>query len=109
MKTLWFLTLTMLLSGCLLESVRPVDRNPIPYGAHWVKAGITVEQSRQDSWGCGAANTAYAADHVVFTVEQTKAARLPEDANDIWADARLRKQWAACMRSKGYTYIEQPN
>ena len=78
-----------------------------PYGAHWVKEGMTRESRRGDSWACGAAKTIHAADHVVFTHEEITYAKLPEDLNDILANSRLTKKWISCMQSKGYTYLEQ--
>ena len=39
----------LLLSGCLLESVGPVERNPKPYVDYWIKEGITKE-SRLTDW-----------------------------------------------------------
>lgn len=102
-----FLLLTSV-SGCLLESVRPVDRNIKPYGAHWIKGGMTKEGRRVDSWSCGAANTTYAADNVVFTKEQRDSIRKPTEMdNDFGPDGRLLDQWQTCMRGKGYAYLEQ--
>jgi hypothetical protein len=48
---------------------------PKPYGAHWIKEGMT-------------------------------AAKQPDDPNDIKAMARLTKEWAECMRDRGYVYLE---
>lgn len=79
---------------------------PKPYGAHWVKEGMTRESRRDDSWGCGAARTEHAATKPVFPEDQLKAAKLPTDLNDILADSRLTKSWANCMQSKGYVYID---
>ena len=78
-----------------------------PYGAHWVKEGMTRESRREDSWACGAAKTMHAADNVVFTHEEMIAAKLPEDLNDILANSRLTKKWISCMREKEYSYLEQ--
>jgi len=44
----------LLLSGCLLESVGPL-RNLKPYGAHWVKEGVTKEEWLADWIKCGGA------------------------------------------------------
>ena len=49
MRKLIGVLLVLMLSGCLLESVRPVDRNIKPYGAHWIKEGMTRE-SRLEAW-----------------------------------------------------------
>jgi len=79
-----------------------------PYGAHWVREGMTRESRREDSWACGAADTVVAADHVIFSKEQLAAARLPSDRdNFIGSHGRLMNQWQACMKSKGYSYLHQ--
>jgi hypothetical protein len=77
-----------------------------PYGAHWIKEGMTRESRRTDSWSCGAANTIYAADHVVFTDEQRNQVRLSSDKSDFEPDSRLIKQWQACMTNKGYSHLQ---
>ncbi len=77
-----------------------------PYGAHWVKDGMTREGRKQDSWMCGAARTEVGAVHPVFPEDQLKAAKLPTDFNDILAISRLTKSWASCMQTKGYVYID---
>ena len=91
---------------CALEHSRIV-KSIKPYGAHWVKEGMTRESRREDSWACGAAKTIHAADNVVFTHEEMIAAKLPEDLNDILANSRLTKKWISCMREKEYSYVEQ--
>jgi hypothetical protein len=94
------------ISGCLLEGAGPVNRNIKPYGAHWIKNGMTMKGHQIDSWACGAANTEYAADNVVFTAKQRKNVQFPTDKNDYEPDGRLLNQWQACMRGKGYTYLD---
>ncbi len=106
MKKFATLLLPLLLAGCLLESVGPVDRNIKPYGARLVKEGMTRESRREDSWACGAARTVIGAKHPVFSDDELKAAKLPSDPNDLRAHGRLFDKWAACMRDKGYTYID---
>ena len=115
MKVLNFLICTGLLcvtlSGCGIGGYW-MNGNPnigpsYPYGAHWIKEGMTREQRRQDSWACGAYNNVYSADNVVFSKEQRSSARLPSDQNDYGPDGRLTKQWIACMRSKDYVYLDQ--
>jgi hypothetical protein len=107
MKKIVVFLLPLLVSGCLLETVGPIDRTIKPYGAHWIKDGMTKESRRVDSWACGAAGTAHAADHVVFTPEQRQSVRALADKDDFGPDKRLLDQWRACMRSKGYAYLEQ--
>lgn len=80
---------------------------PKPYGAHWIKEGMTKEQRREDSWACGAARTAYAADKPVFDRDQLEKERLPEDKNDYGPDGRLTDRWSSCMQSKGYVFLKE--
>ena len=105
MKKYWMIILPIALSGCLLESIGRIDRNIKPYGAHWIKEGMTREGRREDSWTCGAAETVYAADHVVFTTEQREKIRLPVDKSNFEPDERLLDQWRACMKAKGYVQL----
>ena len=74
------------------------------YGEYWVKDGVTVEQKRRDSWGCGAAPNITAADRATFKPAEIAAARRPEDPNDIAAFGRLQDKWGQCMKAKGYEY-----
>lgn len=78
-----------------------------PYGAHWIKDGMTRESRRVDSWACGAAKTVIGADHPVFPNAELEAAKLPSDLNDILAIGRVTDKWAACMQAKGYVRIEK--
>ncbi len=80
---------------------------PAPHGVKWIKEGMTRESRRSDSWACGAANTIYAADRVVFPEEDIQSARRPEDKDDFPALRRLTQQWRACMQSKGYTPLQE--
>lgn len=69
-----------------------------PYGAHWVKEGMTRESRRADLRACGSVNF----ENVRFTEMQIEAARLPTDPNDINAFLRLRDQLGQCMAERGY-------
>lgn len=77
---------------------------PKPYATHWIKKDMTAEQRRSDSWVCGAAPTALAADHVAFSKEQLQRKKHAEDKDDFAARTRLIKAWISCMESKGYRY-----
>jgi len=46
----------LLLSGCLLEGAAPL-RNLKPYGAQWVKEGVTKEKWLADWVQCGGGAT----------------------------------------------------
>ena len=107
MKKIVVFLLPLLVAGCLLESVGPIDRTIKPYGAHWVKEGMTRESRRADSWACGAAKTLIGADHPVFPNSELEAAKLPGDLNDILAIGRVTDKWAACMQAKGYARLEK--
>jgi hypothetical protein len=52
MKKILVLALMVCLSGCL-ERIGQIDRNIKPYGAHWVKEGMTQESRRSDFIQCG--------------------------------------------------------
>jgi hypothetical protein len=81
---------------------------PKPYGARWIKEGMTKEQRREDSWACGAARTTIGADGPVFDRDQLEKERLPEDKDDIVGPhGRLTDRWSACMQSKGYVFLKE--
>lgn len=110
MKKYFWIVLLLPLAGCFFTQDRlgGPDPNLKPYGAHWIKDGMTRESRRNDSWTCGAANTVIAADSVVFSKEQIAAAKLPSDKDEFFgSNERLTKQWGICMKSKGYTYLDQ--
>jgi hypothetical protein len=101
MKKLLVLLIPFLLSGCLLESVGPIDRSVKPYGAHWTKEGMTQESRRFDLNDCGSIGN----EDVQFTQEQLKNSTLPSDPNELNAFLRLRDQLGKCMRARGYQPI----
>ncbi|MEJ7139178.1 hypothetical protein [Amphibiibacter pelophylacis] len=116
-KTLFFLFGTiLLLTGCVygqcingpcaLEHSRIVA-DIKPNGAHWVKEGATSKSRMSDSWACGAAATVPGANGPIFSDEKINRERKNFDKNDYGPRDRLFDQWGACMKSKGYTYIEQ--
>ena len=53
MKKFAVILLPLLVSGCLLESVGRIDRSIKPYGAHWIKEGMTREEQLNDWVSCG--------------------------------------------------------
>lgn len=79
-----------------------VGVNVKPYGAHWIKDGMTKESRLDDTVACGSGRTEY----VLFSDDKILAAKRPDDPNDIKAMGRLTKEWAECMRDKGYVYLE---
>lgn len=96
---IWF---SFFLSGCCtLECVAPLGPSQ-PYGAHWIKEGMSKESRREDIAACGAKGN----ESVNFPPHEIQAAKQPEDPNDIKAMGRVTKKWAECMRSKGYVYLE---
>ena len=107
MNRLLIALITFFLSGCLLERVGQVDRSVAPYGAHWVKEGMTRESRRDDSWACGAAETIHAADGPIFSDDDIAIEKSAIDKNDWGPRGRLFDKWVGCMQSKGYTYLEQ--
>jgi len=88
-------------SCCTLECIAPLGPSQ-PYGAHWVKEGMTKESRREDIAACGAKGN----ESVNFLPHEVQATKQPEDPNDINGYLRLRDHWAQCMRDKGYVYLE---
>lgn len=69
MKKFIILILALILSGCLLESVKPVS--PIkPYLRHFEKPGVTDEQRREDCRACGGSCLVRYPPHVVFPLKR---------------------------------------
>jgi hypothetical protein len=100
MKKLLVLLIPFLLSGCLLESVGPIDRSIKPYGAHWVKKGMTMDLQRNDWVDCGgdqsgsfspSINTLSNEEKVGISREQTRK--------------RLEAEADSCMINRGYKFI----
>jgi hypothetical protein len=91
--------LPLLVSGCLLESVSPIDRSIKPFGAHWVKEGMTRESRRDDLAACGSVS---GNEDVRFKDEQVEAARQVAEPNAINAYLRLRDLLGQCMSARGY-------
>jgi hypothetical protein len=110
------LCLSFLLAGCELvfqagtglsgQAREDYLKSIKPYGEYWVKEGMTVEGRREDSWACGAARTTHGASHVVFSDEQEKAERRPEEKDNFAARERLSRAWVECMKTKGYRYVK---
>lgn len=94
--------LPLLVSGCLLESVGPIDRSIKPYGAHWFKEGMTRESRRDDLVACGSVS---GNEDVRFKDEQVEAARQAAEPNAINAYLRLRHLLGQCMSARGYQPI----
>ena len=87
----------LLLSGCLLEGAAPVDRNPKPDSAYWIKEGVTKESRLSDWIQCGgAANGNYGYEIQRGQSHKEYFERLNDHTNRV----------AMCMKSKGYA---QPN
>ena len=72
-----------------------------PYGAHWVKEGMTKESRRLDLNSCGSVSH----EDVQFSEEKLSMERLPNEPNNINAYLRLRDQVGVCMSSRGYTAV----
>jgi len=97
-----FIWLSFFLGGCCtLECVAPLGPSQ-PYGAHWIKEGMTKESRREDIAACGGKGD----ESVNFLPREIQAVKQPEDFNDVMAESRLTKKWANCMRNKGYIYLE---
>jgi hypothetical protein len=89
------LLLVVGLSGCLLESVRPVDRHIKPYRDYWNKAAMTDEGRKADWVACGGSENGN------FSWDSRRM--LPGETNDT---SRLRQSSGlkACLTQRGYHY-----
>jgi len=105
------LSLAFMLSGCLygqcINGPCALERSAIlksikPFGAHFIKDGMTKESRLDDTVACGSGRTEY----VLFSDLEIQAAKQPEDINLFKARERLSKRWVTCMRGKGYVYLE---
>ena len=114
MKKLLVLFLTMIcLSGCL-ERIGKIDRSIKPYGAHWIKEGMTQEKRLQDLEYCGnskSLNPGFS-DALIraetLTTDVVSSRSYNKDLIDNpQAEARLGKKRMICMQSKGYSWLEQ--
>ncbi len=83
---------------CALERAKKIQ-NIKPYGAHWVKDGMTTESRRHDLAACGSVS---GNEDVKFKDEQIQAARQAEEPNEINAYLRLRDLLGQCMSELGY-------
>lgn len=107
-RTLIYVTAAASLTGCLygqcidgpcaLERARMVQ-NIKPYGAHWVKEGMTKESRRSDLAACGSVS---GHENVSFKDEKIEAVRQAGEPNTINAYLRLRDLLGQCMSGRGY-------
>lgn len=93
--------------SCLGEETYNNLMYPKPYGARWVKEGMTRESRREDSWACGADRTTIAADGPVFSDQDIEHEKKSFDKNDYGPRDRLVDRWATCMQSKGYIQLDK--
>ncbi len=109
MKTLITLLITMIsLTGCIRMTCMSPSclgeetynnlMHPKPYGAHWIKDGMTRERRRFDLVACGSPN----GEVVEFSQDQLSREKNPNEPNGAAAYLRLRDKVGACMQSKGY-------
>lgn len=97
---------SILLSGCgiggfWMNRDPSVGKNLKPYGAHWVKDGMTRESRRFDLVTCGSPS----GEVVEFSQDQIAKEKNPSEPNDIAAYIRLRDSVGVCMQSKSYTPV----
>jgi hypothetical protein len=82
---------------CALERERLI-RNIKPYGAHWIKEGMTKEQRREDFKSCGGSED----------MRQGYEAQPNQSAQDFFEAFNAHvTQVAACMRRNDYIYLEE--
>ena len=95
----------LMLTGCLnMNGVSGRERTEYlasikPYGAHWIKDGMTQESRRIDFGACGGSSADYRQGYEIQAGQST---------NDFFKafDAHVKKL-RSCMQSKDYVYTEQ--
>ena len=100
MKNLAVLLLPLLVSGCLLESVGPIDRSIKPYGAHWIKEGMTKEERTNDWVRCGGDISGSFSPSIKTLADGEKVGVSREVTR-----RQLENQADACMVNRGYRFI----
>ncbi len=114
MKPLFvYVGFAVVLSGCGIGGVwmngdPSVGKNLKPYGAHWVKDGMTRESRLDDIVACGATRDLT----IHFPIESIQ--KLPgyqyTETDEIRRAASndvLEDRWRICMKSKGYSYVDK--
>ncbi|MCH9742477.1 MAG: hypothetical protein K0U21_04630 [Proteobacteria bacterium] len=98
MRHFIYMILPLMLSGCLLESVAPLDRNLKPYGAHWIKEGMTRESRLNDFVMCGGGK-----DLREGYVDWLSS--VPYETYSVGKTQHIRSI-AACMKFKNYGWLD---
>ena len=75
--------------------------HPKPYGAHWIKEGMSRESRRSDLNSCGSLN----GEEVEFSQDQMNNEKIPSEPNGVNAYLRLRDKVGLCMQKKGYQSV----
>ncbi len=92
-RTVCTAAVTLLFSGCLLESVGPVERNPKPYVDYWIKEGITKESRLTDWIQCeGGTNRNYG-----YEIQKGQSNKEFFDGFTVYMN-----RVDTCMKGKGY-------
>lgn len=100
MKKVVILLLPLLMSGCLLESVGPIDRTIKPYGAHWVKEGMTRESRISDWVSCGGDPSGSFSPSIKALTDGEKIGISREQTRK-----RLEVEVDSCMINLGYQFV----
>ena len=93
--------MTCMSEACLGKDTYERLMRPKPYGAHWIKDGMTRESRRFDLVTCGSPS----GEVVEFSQDLIAKEKNPSEPNDIAAYLRLRNRVGVCMQSKGYTPV----
>lgn len=93
-------SLLLLVSGCNTQVITGEAaerlRHPVPFGARWVKEGMTRESRLADWVGCGGAAN---------LKDGFRKWMDPESWESFWSSKQLYvKQLSTCMQSKGYVF-----
>jgi len=102
-------SLIFLLTGCALGELGAMSareridylKSIKPYGAHWIKEGMSRESRRSDLNSCGSLN----GEEVEFSQDQINNEKIPSEPNGVNAYLRLRDKVGLCMQKKGYQSV----
>ncbi|MBD9402272.1 hypothetical protein [Comamonas sp. CMM02] len=88
----------LLLSGCLLEGAAPVERNPKPDSAYWIKEGVTKESRLADWIQCGGRTNG----NYGYEIQKGQSHKEFFEGFNAYTN-----QVRACMRNLGYTRLQE--
>jgi hypothetical protein len=100
MKIFSYMVFLIAISGCFFTQDRlgSPDPNLKPYGAHWIKEGMTRESRQVDYMQCGGGSDLREG----YEVKSAQSNKEFVDGFNVHTH-----QLMNCMKSKGYVYLDQ--